>query len=174
MIFTTVSSTPSLMLITLSLLLLTLIRSSFRSLDSTIPTPFLPCLFAPLRINLHPPPNYFALSPFHLVSCTHNTPTFLLSIRSANSLPLPVIDPTFNVPTLTRTSFFNWARPCPSSPCPLITGSRRIPCASPTGNALAVFEARCLISLIIGFWLGFYDRMPFLTSTTVVSGGPNR
>ena len=54
MIFTTVSSTPSLMLITISLILLTLIRSSFRSLDSTIPTPFLPCLFAPLRINLHP------------------------------------------------------------------------------------------------------------------------
>ena len=28
-----------------------------------------------------------------------------------------------------------------------------------------------LISLIIGFWLWFYDRMPFLTSTTVVSVG---
>ena len=103
MIFTTVSSTPSLMLITPSLLLLTLIRSSFRSFDSTIPTPFLPCLFAPLRINLHPPPNSFALSPFHLVSCTHNTLTFPLSIRFANSLPLPAIAPTFNVPTLTLT-----------------------------------------------------------------------
>ena len=26
-----------------------------------------------------------------------------------------------------------------------------------------------LIRLIIGFWLGFYDRMPFLTSTTKAS-----
>ena len=40
MIFNTVSSTTSFMLINISLLLLTMIRSSFRSLDSTIPLHF--------------------------------------------------------------------------------------------------------------------------------------
>ena len=38
---TTVSSNPSLILITLSLLLLTLMRSSFSSLDITILTPYI-------------------------------------------------------------------------------------------------------------------------------------
>ena len=145
------------MLIALSLLLLTLIRSSFRSLDSTIPTPFLPCLFAPLRPTCILLPT---LSPC-LPSISSPAHTTIPPFSSPSDPPTPFL------------SFFNWAGPCPSSPCPLITGFRRITCASPTGNALAAFEARCLISLIIGVWLGFYDRMPFLTSTTVVSGGPN-
>uniref|UniRef100_A0A3Q3B563 Beta-1,3-galactosyl-O-glycosyl-glycoprotein beta-1,6-N-acetylglucosaminyltransferase 3 n=1 Tax=Kryptolebias marmoratus TaxID=37003 RepID=A0A3Q3B563_KRYMA len=33
--------------------------------------------------------------PFHLVSCTHNTSTFLLCIMSASSLPLPVKEARF-------------------------------------------------------------------------------
>ena len=43
---------------------------------------------------------HFALSPFQQVSCTHSMSTPLRSIRSATSLPLPVMVPTFNVATL--------------------------------------------------------------------------
>uniref|UniRef100_A0A3P9J2U2 LIM and SH3 protein 1 n=1 Tax=Oryzias latipes TaxID=8090 RepID=A0A3P9J2U2_ORYLA len=39
--------------------------------------------------SLYPPPILRALLPFHLVSCTHSTSTFLLSIMSASSLPFP-------------------------------------------------------------------------------------
>ena len=54
---TTISSNPSSIVITGSLFLLTLIRSSFSSLDSrpTIQTPFHYCSFVPLRSNLQPP-----------------------------------------------------------------------------------------------------------------------
>ena len=52
---TTISCNPCSILITGSLFLLTLTRSSFSSLDSTIPTPFHSCSFVPLRSNLHPP-----------------------------------------------------------------------------------------------------------------------
>ena len=84
MMLTDISSNPSSILITGSFFLLTLIRSSFSSLDSTLPTPFHSCSFATLRSNLIAvSPNYFALFPFHLVSYTHNTPTFLVSIISA-------------------------------------------------------------------------------------------
>ena len=44
---------------------------------------------------LAPPPT------LHFVSCTHSMSTFLFTIISANSLPLPVIVPTFRVPTFT-------------------------------------------------------------------------
>ena len=44
-------------------------------------------------------PNYFALYPFHLVSYTHNKPTFLVSIISAKLLPFPVTVPTFKLST---------------------------------------------------------------------------
>ena len=43
---------------------------------------------------------HLALSPFQQVSCTHSMSTPLRSIRSATSLPLPVMVPTFNVATL--------------------------------------------------------------------------
>ena len=57
MMLTTISSNPSSIVITGSLFLLTLIRSSFSSLDSrpTIQTPFHSCSFVPLRSNLQPP-----------------------------------------------------------------------------------------------------------------------
>ena len=67
---TTISYNPSSILITRSLFLLTLIWSSFSSLDSTIPTPFHSCSFAPLRSNLQPPPTISLCPPFHL---THTT-----------------------------------------------------------------------------------------------------
>ena len=41
-----------------------------------------------------------SLSPFQGVSCTHSMSTPLRSIRSATSLPLQVMVPTFNVATL--------------------------------------------------------------------------
>ena len=44
---------------------------------------------------------YLALLPFHFVSCTPSMSTFLFTIISANSLHLPVIVPTFIVPTFT-------------------------------------------------------------------------
>ena len=68
---TTISFNPSSIIITGSLFLLTLIRSCFSSLDSTIPTPFHSCSFVPLRSNLQPP-QLFRLYPFHLVTYTHN------------------------------------------------------------------------------------------------------
>ena len=43
---------------------------------------------------------FLALLPFHFVSCRHNMSTFLRSIISASSLPLPVILQIFKVPTL--------------------------------------------------------------------------
>uniref|UniRef100_A0A3Q3AKV1 Dihydrouridine synthase 2 n=1 Tax=Kryptolebias marmoratus TaxID=37003 RepID=A0A3Q3AKV1_KRYMA len=43
------------------------------------------------------------LLPFHFVSCTHNTSTFLLCIMSSRALPLPVIVPTFRIATLSPT-----------------------------------------------------------------------
>ena len=43
---------------------------------------------------------HFALSPFQRVSSTHSMSTPLRSIRSATSLPLPVMVPTFTVATL--------------------------------------------------------------------------
>ena len=43
---------------------------------------------------------FCSLSPFQRVSCTHNMSNPLRSIRSATSLPLPVMVPTFNVATL--------------------------------------------------------------------------
>ena len=57
MLLTTISSNPSSIVITGPLFLLTLIRSSFSSLDSrpTIQTPFHSCSFVPLRSNLQPP-----------------------------------------------------------------------------------------------------------------------
>ena len=57
MMLTTTSSNPSSIVITGSLFLLTLIRSSFSSLDSrpTIQTPFHSCSFVPLWSNLQPP-----------------------------------------------------------------------------------------------------------------------
>ena len=59
MMLTTISSNPSSIFITGSLLLLTLIRSSFSSLDSrgllSHHAPFHTCSFAPLRSNLQPP-----------------------------------------------------------------------------------------------------------------------
>ena len=76
MTLTTISSNASSIVITGSLFLLTLIRYSFSSLDSTIPTPFHSCSFVQLLSNLHPP-------QLQLVSYTHNTPTFLVSIISA-------------------------------------------------------------------------------------------
>ena len=52
---TTISSNHRSIVITGSLFLFTLIRSSFSYLDSTIPTPFHSCSFVPLRSNLQPP-----------------------------------------------------------------------------------------------------------------------
>ena len=54
MMLTTISSNSGSIVITGSLFLLTLIRSSFSSLDSTIPKPFHSCSFV-LRSNLQPP-----------------------------------------------------------------------------------------------------------------------
>ena len=56
MMLTTIFSNPSSIVITGSLLLLTVCRSSFSSLDSrpTIPTPFHSCSFVSLRCNLQP------------------------------------------------------------------------------------------------------------------------
>ena len=47
-----------------------------------------------------------ALLPFHFVSCRHNMSTFLRSIISASSLPLPVIVPIFKVPPSSSSSSF--------------------------------------------------------------------
>ena len=78
-------SNPSSILITGSLFLLTLIRSSFSSLDSR-------GLLSPHHstiVRFHhcgatcSLPNYFALFPLHLVSYAHNTATFLVSSISA-------------------------------------------------------------------------------------------
>ena len=49
---------------------------------------------------LYSPPMHLALSPFQRVSCTHSMSNPLRSIRSATSLPLPVMVLTFNVATL--------------------------------------------------------------------------
>ena len=89
MVLTTISSNPSSIVIsgfTGSLFLLTLIRSSFISLDSTIPTPFHCCSFVPLRSNLQPP-DYFALYPFHLVSYTHTQQTNLSRFHYIRQAP---------------------------------------------------------------------------------------
>ena len=104
--------------------------------------------------------------PFHRVSCTQNIS--LLSIRYVNSLPPPVIVPTFNVPILIRTIVFNRDSPNPSRTCQFLTEVRRDPCASLTGYALAIFEARNIILLN---WHGFYGRVPILIPTTVIGDG---
>ena len=75
MMLTTISYNPSSILITRSLFLLTLIRSSFSSLDSARR------LHSTLaRLHHYGAtcilPNYLSMFPFHLVSYTHNTQTF--------------------------------------------------------------------------------------------------
>ena len=68
-------------------------------LFNMIPTPFF--LFPlPQYHILYPPSMHLALSPFQRVSCTHSMSTLLRSIKSATSLPLPVMVPTYNVATL--------------------------------------------------------------------------
>ena len=75
------------------------INLSTCSFFNMIPTPFF--LFPlPQYHILYPPPMHLALSPFQRVSCTHGMSTPLRSIRSATSLPLPVMVPKFNVATL--------------------------------------------------------------------------
>ena len=104
MMLTTISSNPSSIVITGSLFLLTLIMSSFSSLDSrpTIPTPFHSCSFVPLRSNLQPPQLFRFVPLPYLVSYTYNKPIFLVSIISAKLLPFPVTVPIFKLPTLTQ------------------------------------------------------------------------
>ncbi len=66
------------------------------------------------------------------------------------SLP-PYLPNSVIIPTFTRASFFNWARPCPSSPCQLLTRFRRILCASPIEAAFCV----CVRSFTTGVGLIF-------------------
>ena len=103
--------TSSFMAISLSDTLLTCKTLSASSSLSTIPIPFfLPS--APLYNIFHPPPMFLALLSFHFFSCGHNMSTFLCSIISASSLPLPVIVPIFKVPTLTSERLAFHASPC--------------------------------------------------------------
>ena len=71
---------------------------SARSSLTTIPIPYF-LSSAPVQNSLHPPAMFLALLPFRFVSCRHNMTTFLCSIISASSLPLPVIVPILKVPT---------------------------------------------------------------------------
>ena len=108
------------------------------------PTPFLP-LFSPLYKILNPSPNFLALLPVHLVSCTHRISIFLLLHTSTSSLPLPVIDPTFQLPILTflsflSTIFFSCGRGLRSTPRPLLMSTGGCWHASPPGDALAISD----------------------------------
>ena len=98
----------------------------------------------------------------YLVPCTHTTlkPSSFPSLPAASSSR-----PNIQVPILTRTS-----SPCPSSPCRFTTWLRRIPCGSPTSCFRELFSDQCHT---IGFGLGLYDRLPFLTPTKVASHVPN-
>ena len=74
------------------------------SFFNIIPTPFF-LLPLPQYHILYPPPMHLSLSPFQRVSYTHSTSTPLRSTRSATSLPLPVMVPTFSVATFSLIFF---------------------------------------------------------------------
>ena len=80
----------------------TLFTSNFLLISFSLTTILIPFIFplAALLNSLQPPPIVLALFPFHFVSCRHSKSTFLRSIMSACSFYLPVIVPTFKVPTL--------------------------------------------------------------------------
>ena len=93
------SFTSSFMAISLSDILFTSKKLSISSTLTNIPIPFfLPS--APSYNSLPPTAMFLALLPFHFVSSRHSTSIFLCSIKSASSLPFPVIAPTFEVPML--------------------------------------------------------------------------
>ena len=104
-----ISYNPSSILITGSLFLLTLIRSSFSSLDSkyyphTIPL-MLVCntmeqLAASPTISLCTP-----LIPSSLLHTQHSNLPRFHHIRHAGALPLPVTIPTFRLATLVQSKF---------------------------------------------------------------------
>lgn len=84
-----------------------------RICDSIMLTLSLRFLFAPLNSTLHSQAvvSYFiyllyflASSPLYVVFCTHRTFTFYLSIKSAITILVPVIVPTFKIPTLKVTT----------------------------------------------------------------------
>ena len=102
MMLTTISYNPSSIVITGSLFLLTLIRSSFSSLDSRLSSHHSTLARLYHYGETCSLPNYFAMYPFHLVCYTHNKPTCLVSIISAKLPPFPVTVPTFKLPTLTQ------------------------------------------------------------------------
>ena len=86
MMVTTISSNPSSIVITGSLFLLKLIRSSFNSLDSTILTPCHSCSFVPLRSNLQLPQLFrFAPLPPSLLHTQQTNLSRFHHIRQAPS-----------------------------------------------------------------------------------------
>ena len=62
---------------------------------------------------------YLTLLPFHLVSCIQYISILLLSDKSATSLPLPVVTPTFRVPFLYLKVFPHTQRPNSKNSCPI-------------------------------------------------------
>ena len=98
---TTIYSTPSSIVITGSLFLLTLVRSSFSSLDSTIPTPFHSCSFVPLRSSLQPPQLFrFVPLPSSLLHTQQTNLSRFHIIRQAPSFSRH--RPNIQLPTLTQ------------------------------------------------------------------------
>ena len=141
MALTTASSGLSSMVTSRSPLLLTLIRQqSFNCVDND--RAYNRSIMPLLIFHLQPHPNSFGLSPL--------PPSFTQTLLRHFSLP-PYVPNSVIIHTFTRASFFNWASPCPSSPCQLLTGFRRIPCASPTEAPFCV----CVRSFTKGFRLIF-------------------
>ena len=140
---------------------------------------------------LYFPPMHCAFSPFQQVSCTHSMFTPLRSIRSATSLPLPVMVSKFNVATLSLiflafflSSFFSflfyWFPPflCIEAACP--------PAALGAQSLVTVVVIRGLdrfgttsdtmksnTTRIENIWLGFTpDALPVATLPIYPGLGP--
>ena len=76
---------------------------------------------------------FFALLPFRFVSCRHSMSTFLRFMKSASSLPLPVIVPIFKV--LTKYPY-ECLSPFPQFPLPL-----HLPSSSLSPLVFAMFSS---------------------------------
>ena len=155
-------------------------------LSNMTPTPFF--LFPLPQSNiLYLPPLRLALSPFQRVSCTHSMSTPLRFIRSATSLPLPVIVPTFDVASLSLISlaFFLSSFPsfcllhcfpsllCIQVACPPVAlgGQSLVTIIVITG--LDRFGIKSNKTRIENIWLGFTpDSLPVATLTIYPGLGP--
>ena len=135
MALTTASSSLSSMVISRSPLLLTRIRQSFNYVDND--RAYNRSIVTLLIFHLQPHPNSFGLLPL--------PPSFPQTLLRHFSFP-PHVPNSVIIPTFTRASFFNWSRACQ-----LLTGFRRIPCASPTEAAFCL----CVRSFTKGVGLIF-------------------